>query len=35
MRLHPFQTKSKFAMLTVNKVYTDFSTAAFQLSDGT
>ena len=35
MSLHPFQTKSKFAMLTVNNVYTDLPAAAFQLSDGT
>jgi hypothetical protein len=35
MSLHPFQTKSKFAMLTVNNVYTDLPPAAFQLSDGT
>lgn len=35
MRPHLFQTKSKFAMLTVNNVYTDLRDAAFQLSDGT
>ena len=35
MSLHSFQTKSKFAMLTVNNVYTDLPVAAFQLSDGT
>ena len=35
MSIHPFQTKSKFAMLTVNNVYTDLPAAAFQLSDGT
>jgi len=35
MSPHLFQTKSKFAMLTVNNVYTDLPAAAFQLSDGT
>lgn len=35
MNIHPFQTKSKFAMVTVNNVYTDLPAAAFQLSDGT
>jgi hypothetical protein len=35
MSLHPFQTKSKFDMLTVNNVYTDLPASAFQLSDGT
>jgi hypothetical protein len=29
MSLHPFQTKSKLAMLTVNNVDTDLPTAAF------
>jgi hypothetical protein len=32
---HKFQNKSKFALLTVNNVYTDLSPAKFQLSDGT
>lgn len=32
---HPFQIKSKFAMLTVNNVYTDLPATPFQLSDGT
>jgi len=35
MNIHPFQTKSKFAMVTVNNVYTDLPATAFQLSDGT
>jgi hypothetical protein len=35
MNLHPFQRKSKFAMLRVNNVYTDLSAAACQLSDST
>ena len=35
MNIYPFQTKSKFAMVTVNNVYTDLPAAAFQLSDGT
>jgi hypothetical protein len=30
MSLHPFQTKSKFVMLTVNSVYTDLPAAPFQ-----
>ena len=32
---YQFQNKSKFALLTVNNVYTDLSQDAFQLSDGT
>lgn len=32
---HQFQNKSKFALLTVNNVYTDLPSAAFRLSDGT
>ncbi len=32
---HQFQNKSKFALLTVNNVYTDLPPAKFQLSDGT
>ena len=32
---HQFQEKSKFALLTVNNVYTDLPTSAFQLCDGT
>jgi hypothetical protein len=32
---YPFHNKSKFALLTVNNVYTDLPPAAFQLSDGT
>jgi hypothetical protein len=32
---YQFQKKSKFALLTVNNVYTDLPPAAFQLSDGT
>ena len=32
---YQFQEKSKFALLTVNNVYTDFPTSAFQLCDGT
>jgi len=32
---HAFQSKSKFALLTINNVYTDLPPACFQLSDGT
>ena len=32
---YPFQEESKFALLTVNNVYTDLPTSAFQLCDGT
>ena len=32
---YQFQEKSKFALLTVNNVYTDLPTSAFQLCDGT
>ena len=32
---YQFQEKSKFALLTVNNVYTELPTSAFQLCDGT
>ena len=32
---HQFHNKSKFALLTVNSVYTELPPAKFQLSDGT
>ena len=35
MNIHPFQTKSKFATVTVNNVYSDPPAAAFQLSEST
>ena len=32
---YQFQEKSKFALMTVNNVYIDLSTSAFQLCDET